>query len=187
MILAGDLRKGTKILWRSEPYTVIDYQHVKPGKGGAFMRTKMKNLINGLIYEETFRSEEKLETPNLVYRNMTYLYSQDNNYEFLDQENYDQISLNKNQVEEILPYLKEQTSFNVLYFNDKPISVNPPLFMELEVVDTPPGVKGDTAQGGSKSATLETGLVLSVPLFVNQGDIIKVDTRDNKYIERIKK
>lgn len=187
MVLAGDLRKGTKILWRNEPYVVMDYQHVKPGKGGAFMRTKMKNLINGLIYEETFRSEEKLPTPDLEYRDMLFLYSQDGNYEFLDQENYDQVSFSKNQIEEVVPYLKEQTVFNVLYFNDKPISVNPPLFMELEVVDTPPGVKGDTAQGGSKPAVLETGLTLYVPLFVNNGDIIKIDTRDAKYIERIKK
>lgn len=187
MILAGDLRKGTKILWRNEPYMVVDYQHVKPGKGGAFMRTKMKNLVNGLIYEETFRSEEKFPTPDLENRNMLFLYQQDGNYEFLDQENFDQVSLSKNQIEEVIPYLKEQTIYNVLYFNDKPISVNPPLFMELEITDTPPGVKGDTAQGGTKPATLETGLVLHIPLFVNQGDIIKVDTRDGKYIERIKK
>lgn len=187
MVLAGDLRKGTKILWRNEPYVVIDYQHVKPGKGGAFMRTKMKNLISGLLHEETFRSEEKLPTPDLEYRDMLFVYEQDGNYEFLDQETFDQVSLNKNQVEEVLPYLKEQTVFSVLYFNDKPIAVNPPLFMELKVVATPPGVKGDTAQGGSKPATLETGHVLHVPLFVEEGDIIKVDTRDGKYIERIKK
>ncbi|CDK30875.1 elongation factor P [Candidatus Babela massiliensis] len=187
MVLAGDLRKGTKLLWRNEPYVVIDYQHVKPGKGGAFMRTKMKNLISGLLHEETFRSEEKLPTPDLEYRDMLFIYEQDGNYEFLDQETFDQVSLNKSQVEEVLPYLKEQTVFSVLYFNDKPISVNPPLFMELKVVETPPGVKGDTAQGGSKPATLETGHVLHVPLFVEEGDIIKVDTRDGKYIERIKK
>lgn len=187
MVLAGDLRKGTKLLWRNEPYVVIDYQHVKPGKGGAFMRTKMKNLISGLLHEETFRSEEKLPTPDLEYRDMLFIYEQDGNYEFLDQETFDQVSLNKSQVAEVLPYLKEQTVFSVLYFNDKPISVNPPLFMELKVVETPPGVKGDTAQGGSKPATLETGHVLHVPLFVEEGDIIKVDTRDGKYIERIKK
>ncbi len=187
MVLAGDLRKGTKLLWRNEPYVVIDYQHVKPGKGGAFMRTKMKNLISGLLHEETFRSEEKLPTPDLEYRDMLFIYEQDGNYEFLDQETFDQVSLNKSQVEEVIPYLKEQTVFSVLYFNDKPISVNPPLFMELKVVETPPGVKGDTAQGGSKPATLETGHVLHVPLFVEEGDIIKVDTRDGKYIERIKK
>lgn len=187
MILAGDLRKGSKILYKGEPYIVIDYQHVKPGKGGAFMRTKMKNLISGLMHEETFRSEEKLPTPDLQYRDMLYMYEQDKFYEFLDQESYEQVSLSKGQLEEVLPYLKEQTIYTALYFNDQPIAVTPPLFMELEVKETPPGVKGDTAQGGSKPATLETGLVLQVPLFVNEGDIIKVDTREGKYIERVKK
>lgn len=187
VILAGDLRKGSKILYKGEPYIVIDYQHVKPGKGGAFMRTKMKNLISGLMHEETFRSEEKLPTPDLQYRDMLYMYEQDKFYEFLDQESYEQVSLSKGQLEEVLPYLKEQTIYTALYFNDQPIAVTPPLFMELEVKETPPGVKGDTAQGGSKPATLETGLVLQVPLFVNEGDIIKVDTREGKYIERVKK
>lgn len=187
MILAGDLRKGSKLLYRGEPYVVIDYQHVKPGKGGAYMRTKMKNLISGLVHEETFRSEEKLQVPDLQYKEMLYIYEQDGLYEFLDQDTYEQIALNKEQIEDILPFLKEQSIYTVLYFNDRPIAVNPPLFMELKVTETTPGVKGDTAQGGSKSATLETGLVLQVPLFVNEGDLIKVDTRDSKYIERVKK
>lgn len=187
MVLAGDLRRGSKILFRGEPYSVVDYQHVKPGKGGAFMRTKMKNLISGLVHEETFRSEEKLPVPDLQYREMSYLYEHDGLYEFLDQDSYEQLALNKDQLSDILQYLKEQTVYTVLFFNEKPIAVNPPLFMEMEVKETPPGVKGDTAQGGSKPATLETGLVLQVPLFVNEGDIIKVDTREDKYIERIKK
>ena len=186
MILAGDLRRGSKLLFRDEPYSVIEYQHVKPGKGGAYMRTKMKNLITGLVREETFRSEEKLAIPQLDYRKMAYLYEQDGIYEFMDQDSYDQVALNKNQIEEVILYLKEQTVYDILYFNDRPITVSAPLFMELEVKETPPGVKGDTAQGGSKPATLETGLVLQVPLFVNEGDVIKVDTRDDKYIERVK-
>lgn len=186
MVLAGDLRKGTKILFRGEPYTVTEYQHVKPGKGGAFMRTKMKNLISGNIHEETFRSEEKLETPDLQYKDMLYLYEQDGLYEFLDQESFEQIAFNKEQISEVLDYLKEQTVYNVLYFNDKPITVSAPLFMEFEVKETPPGVRGDTAQGGAtKPATLETGLVIQVPLFVNEGNVIKIDTREGKYIERI--
>jgi elongation factor P len=187
MIAAGDLRKGSKILFKDEPYVVVDFQHVKPGKGGAYMRTKMKNLISGLVHEHTFRSEEKLPTPNLEYRQMQYLYEHDGQYEFLDQENFDQVSLSKEQIDQALPYLKEQEVYTVLYFNDRPIEVTPPLFMELKVVETVPGVKGDTAQGGSKPAKLETGLVLQVPLFVNEGDIIKVDTRDGNYIERVKK
>jgi elongation factor P len=187
VILAGDLRRGTKILYKGEPYTVLEYQHVKPGKGGAYMRTKMKNLISGLVFEETFRSEEKLETPNLEYREMLYVYQQDGFYEFLDQESYDQVTFNKEQLGDVINFLKEQTIYTVLYFDERPIAVNPPLFMDLEVVETPPGVRGDTAQGGSKPAKLETGLVLQVPLFVDEGDIIKVDTRDAKYIERVDK
>ncbi len=188
MILAGDLRKGTKILYKNEPYVVIDFQHVKPGKGGAFMRTKMRNLISGLVHEDTFRSEEKLPVPDLQYRDMVYIYENDGLYEFLDQDSYDQVALNKDQLSDVLSFLKEQTKYTILYFGEKPIAVTPPLFMELEVKETVPGVKGDTAQGGgSKLATLETGLSLQVPLFVNEGDILKVDTRDSKYIERIKK
>lgn len=186
MVIAGDLRKGTKILHKGDPYTVIDYQHVKPGKGGAYMRTKMKNLITGNVQEHTYRSDEKIDTPDLAYKEMLYVYEQDGLYEFLDQESYDQVSFNKDQVSDVLEYLKEQTVYNVLYFNNKPIAVNPPLFMNLQVVETPPGVKGDTAQGGgSKPATLETGLVLQVPLFINEGDVLKVDTREGKYIERV--
>jgi elongation factor P len=187
VILAGDLRRGTKILYKGEPYTVLEYQHVKPGKGGAYMRTKMKNLISGLVFEETFRSEEKLETPNLEYREMLYVYQQDGLYEFLDQESYDQVTFNKEQLGDVINFLKEQTIYTVLYFDERPIAVNPPLFMDLEVIEAPPGVRGDTAQGGSKPAKLETGLVLQVPLFVDEGDIIKVDTRDAKYIERVDK
>lgn len=188
MILAGDLRRGTKVLHKGEPYSVLEYQHVKPGKGGAYARIKMKNLISGLVHEETYRSEEKLETPDLEYKDMLFAYEHDNLYEFLDQESFEQVAFDKNQVSEVLDFLKEQTVYNVLYFNGKPIAVNAPLFMELAVKETPPGVKGDTAQGGAtKPATLETGLVIQVPLFVNEGDLIKVDTREAKYIERVKK
>lgn len=188
MISTSDFRKGCKILFRDEPYMVVDYQHVKPGKGGAFVRTKMKNMLTGLMHEETFRSGEKFPSPDLAYRQMLFLYEQDGLYDFMDQESFEQISLNKDQVEEVLDYLKEQTIYTVLYFDDRPIAVTPPLHMELMVKETPPGVKGDTAQGGAtKPATLETGMVIQVPLFVNEGDLIKVDTRTGAYIERVKK
>lgn len=188
MILASEFRKGTKILFKGAPYMVLDYQHVKPGKGGAFMRTKMKNMITGLVHEETFRSEEKLSQPDLEYREVQYLYQGDGLYQFMDQESYEQVAFDKEQVSEVLDYLKEQTNYNVLYFEGKPIAVTPPIHMELKVETTPPGVRGDTAQGaGTKPATLETGLVIQVPLFVDEGDIIKVDTRDAKYIERVNK
>lgn len=188
VISTSEFRKGSKILFRDEPYTVVDFQWVKPGKGGAYIRTKMKNMITGLVREETFRSGEKLESPNLTYHDMQYLYKEDTLYHFMDQNSYEQVALNKDQIEEVEPFLKEQEIYNVLYFSERPIAVTPPLFMELKVVETPPGVRGDTAQGGAtKPATLETGLVLQIPLFVEEGDLIKVDTRDSKYIERVKK
>lgn len=166
---------------------VLEYHHVKPGKGGAFVRTKMKNLITGLVHEETFRSEEKFPSPNLEYKDMQYLYLDDGLYNFMDQESFEQVALNKSQLEEVLNYLKEQTVYTILYFKGQPIAVTPPMFMELLVVETPPGVKGNTAQGGAtKPATLETGMVLQIPLFVNEGDLIKVDTRNDEYIERVK-
>lgn len=167
---------------------VLEYHHVKPGKGGAFVRTKMKNMITGLTHEELFRSGEKFPEPDLEYREMQYLYKEDDLYNFMDQESFEQVALNENQISDVLDYLKEQTIYTILYFEGRPIAVTPPLFMELEVTEAPPGVKGDTAQGGgSKPVTLETGLVLQAPLFVEAGDVIKVDTRDGKYIERVKK
>ncbi len=167
---------------------VLEYHHVKPGKGGAFVRTKMKNMLTGLIHEELFRSGEKFPIPDLEYHQMQFLYLEDGLYNFMDQESYEQISLNKDQVEEVLDYLQEQIMYTVLYFGEKPIAVTPPLFMELKVKETPPGVRGDTAQGaGSKPATLETGLVIQVPLFINEGDLLKIDTRTGDYIERVKK
>lgn len=166
---------------------VMDFVHVKPGKGGAFMRTKMKNLITGLMREETFRTEEKFADPGLESKDMQYLYKDHDLYNFMDMESYEQISFNKNQIEEILDLLKEQESYTVLYFQNKPISVTPPMFMNLKVISAPPGVRGNTAQGGaSKPITLETGLVLQAPLFVDEGDVIKIDTRDLQYIERVK-
>lgn len=188
MIATSDFRKGTKILYRGEPYLIVDFQHVKPGKGGAFMRTKMKNMITGLILEDTFRSGEKFEAPDLEYQDMVYLYEDNGLYNFMDQNSYEQVAFTKDQIGEAFNFLKEQTVYNILNFEGKPIAVTAPLFMELEVKETPPGVRGDTAQGGaSKPATLETGLVIQVPLFVNEGDKVKVDTRDSSYIERVQK
>jgi len=188
VIATSDFKKGCKILFKDEPYMVLDYQHVKPGKGGAFVKTKMKNMITGLVREETFRSGEKFNRPDMQYREMQYLYEDDGLYNFMDQESFDQVALNKDQLTEVLDYLKEQTIYTILYFNDKPIGVTPPIFMELEVTETQPGVRGDTAQGGAtKPATLETGLVVQVPLFVNEDEFVKIDTRDGKYIERVKK
>lgn len=186
MIAAGDVRKGTKVLYKNEPYMVIDFQWTKPGKGGAYIKTRMKNMITGLIHEDTFRASEKLPQPDLQYRDMQYLYKDGELYQFLDQESYEQVGFNKKQLEDALPYLKEEIIYTVLFFSERPIAVTPPLFVELKVTETPPGVRGDTAQGGAtKPATLETGHVVQVPLFVNEADTIKVDTRDGSYIERV--
>lgn len=188
VIATSDFKKGAKLLLKGEPYIIVDFQHVKPGKGGAFVRTKMKNLITNLIKEETFRSGERFDQPDLEYKNMQYLYEQDGLYNFMDQDSYEQVAFDAKQIADVLEYLKEQAVYAILYFDGRPISVQPPMFMELLVKETPPGVKGDTAQGaGTKPATLESGLVVQVPLFVNEGDIIKVDTRENLYIERVKK
>lgn len=188
MISATDFRKGTKFLYNNAPHSVVDFQKVKPGKGGAFVRTKMKNLLTGSIYEETFRSEEKFPEPDLARREMQYLYHDGEFYNFMDQESYEQAAFSPSQIETVKDFLKEQSIYDVLYFEGNPIAVTPPLFMELQVTKTQPGVRGDTAQGGAtKPATLETGLVLNVPLFVNEGDLVKVDTRDSSYIERVKK
>lgn len=188
MIATTDFKKGIKILYNNAPYTILDYHHVKPGKGGAFVKTKMRNMITGLIWEDTFRSGEKFQQPDLEYNEMQYLYSDGDLYHFMDQKTFDQVSFNKEQIEEVLDFLKEQEVYVVLNFEGKPITVTAPMFMELTIKETMPGVRGDTAQGGAtKPATLESGLVIQVPLFVNEGEVVKIDTRDKKYMERVKK
>jgi len=184
VIATSDFRRGsTKVLWNNEPWLIVEFQHVKPGKGGAFVRTKLRNLVTGRILDETFRSGEKFDEPNLERKKMQYLYA-DDLYHFMDQESYEQVDLSADQVAVVKDYLKDEEIYSMLYFNGKPIAVEPPTFMILKVASTVPGVKGDTAQGGNKPATLETGVTVQVPLFVNEGDRIKVDTRDDKYIER---
>lgn len=187
MISTSDFKKGRKILFRNEPYMVLDFMHVKPGKGPAYVRTKMKNMITGLIHEELFSSGEKFEDPGLEYKDMQYLYNDESLYHFMDLDSFEQVSLNKNQIEEALDYLKEQEIYNALYFQGRLIAISAPMFMELKVTDAPPGIRGNTAQGGAtKPVTLETGFVVHAPLFVEEGDILKIDTRSGEYIERIK-
>ena len=186
MIATSDFKRGsTKILWNDEPWLVVEFQHVKPGKGGAFVRTKLKNMITNRILEETFRSGVKFASAGLERNDVQYLYS-DDQYHFLDQTSFEQVSFSAAQIATVKNYLKEDTIYSVLLFRGEPIAVEPPLFMELEVTETIPGVKGNTAQGGSKPATLSTGLTVNVPLFINEGDFLKIDTRDGSYIERVK-
>jgi elongation factor P len=166
------------------PYVVVDYQWVKPGKGGAFNRTKMKNMRTGSIIERTFRTEEKVERAELEERKAQFLYRSDDEFHLMDTETYEQFFLTAKQMGEAPNYLKEEMVVTILSHRGEPLSVETPIFVELAVAETDPGVRGDTASGGSKPATLETGAVIQVPLFINVGDRLRVDTRTGSYIER---
>jgi len=186
MITTSEFRKGSKIEFKGDPYEIIDFQHVKMGRGGAIVRTKMKNIRTGSTIEETFKGGEKLNTPNLEEKSMQYLYNQDEMYFFMDMENYEQIPLSFEQLGESKKFLKENMEVKILYYSSTPLTVQLPIFVELTIAKTAPGVKGDTASGGSKPAVLETGLTVKVPFHLNEGDIIKLDTRTSEYIERVK-
>ncbi|HJA92983.1 MAG TPA: elongation factor P [Candidatus Eisenbergiella merdipullorum] len=185
MISAGDFRNGVTIEVDGNIFQIIEFQHVKPGKGAAFVRTKLKNIINGGVVEKTFRPTEKFPQARIDRKDMQYLYADGDLYTFMDTETYDQISLNKDTVGDALKFVKENEVCKVCSHNGSVFAVEPPLFVELEVTDTEPGFKGDTATGASKPATVETGAVVSVPLFVNQGDKIKIDTRTGEYLSRV--
>lgn len=187
MISTSDFKRGRKIEFKSEPCEIVDFQHVKIGRGGAIVRTKMKSLRTGNILEHTFRSGEKVETPQFEEKEMQYLYVQDGMYYFMDMETYEQTPLTSEQLGEAKKFIKENMNVKVLYFNKAPLSIEIPTFVELVVAKTDPaGFKGDTASGGNKPATLETGAVVRVPFHINEGDTIKIDTRTAEYIERAK-
>jgi elongation factor P len=182
----AEFRKGLKIELEGEPYVITDFLHVKPGKGGAFVRTKLKSLVTGNVIDRTFRSGEKVQTPALDERNMQYLYREGEAYNFMDSDTYEQLTLTADQLGEDSNFLKENVQVRIVFHNGKPIGVELPFFVELTIVKSEPGVRGDTARGGTKPATVETGAVIQVPLFLNEGDRIKVDTRTGEYIERAK-
>ncbi len=186
MISTSDFRKGMKIEYKGEPCEILDFQHVKMGRGGANVRTKMRGLVSGSVWEENFRSGEKFERPAMEEKNMQYLYYQDGLYYFMDTETYEQVPFNEAQLGDKKLFLKENITASVLYYKGNPIGVELPTFVELQVAETEPGFKGDTASGGSKPAKLESGAVIKVPLHINQGDKVKVDTRTGEYIERVK-
>jgi elongation factor P len=186
MYTTADFRKGLKVEMDGEPYVIVDFQHVKPGKGGAFVRTKLKHLITGRVLDNTFRSGERLKKPDLVERDMQYLYREGDRYCMMDNDNFEQVMLTADQVGEARAYLTENLNLKVLFFNQQPVAVELPLFVELEVAQTEPGVRGDTASGGTKPATLESGATIQVPLFINAGDRVRVDTRTGSYMERVK-
>ena len=184
MISAGDFRNGITIEVDSNIFQIIEFQHVKPGKGAAFVRTKLKNIINGGVVEKTFRPTEKFPQARIDRKDMQDLYSDGELFTFMDMETYDQVALNAETVGDTLKFVKENEICKVCSHNGNVFAVEPPLFVELEITDTEPGFKGDTATGASKPATVETGAVVYVPLFVNQGDKIKIDTRTGDYLSR---
>lgn len=186
MIQAGDLRRGMKIEFKGEPYEVIEAQHVKMQQRAPIMRVKIKSLKTGRVIDETFSAGDKIELPQLEEKEMQYLYSQGNEYVFMDMETYEQVSINEEALGEAKKFIKENMNVHVLYYKGQPITVEPPMFVELRVVETEPPFKGDTASGGTKPAILETGATIKVPFHIVEGDIIKVDTRTGEYVERIK-
>lgn len=185
MVSAGDFKKGLTIEIDGQVWVIVDFQHVKPGKGAAFVRTKLKNIMQGNVLERTFSPTDKFPKAHVETKSMEYLYSDGELYYFMDQETYEQIPLNHSQVEDALNYIKENMPVTIKFFKGQAFSVEPPNFVELVVAETEPGFKGDTATAGSKPAILETGAKIMVPLFINQGDKIRVDTRTGEYMERV--
>lgn len=185
MIFAGDLRQGVKVEVDGVPFVVTDYQWVKPGKGGAFMRTKLKNMRTGAVIDRTFRTEEKLPSAELEEKRVQYMYRSGDEFHFMDTETYEQFFLPEDQLGNARAYLREEMVVTIVSHRGAPLAVEVPTFVELVVAETDPGVRGDTASGGSKPATLETGAVIQVPLFINVGDRLRVDTRTGNYIERV--
>ncbi|ERJ84128.1 translation elongation factor P [Peptostreptococcaceae bacterium oral taxon 113 str. W5053] len=185
MISAGDFRKGVTFEMDGDVYEILDFQHVKPGKGAAFVRTKIRSVMAGGSKELTFNPNDRYPAARIDTKEMQYLYNDGELYYFMDQESYEQIPLDQEAVEEAIKYLKENDFATIRFYRGTPFSVAAPNFVELEVTETEPGVKGDTASGASKPATVETGAVVTVPLFVNIGDKIKIDTRTNEYLSRV--
>ena len=185
MIFAGDFRNGTTFEMDCQVYRVVEFQHVKPGKGAAFVRTKLKNVIVGTTMEKTFNPSEKVEEVSITTSEMQYLYNDGETYTFMDNNTYEQVELNKDSIEDILPYLLDNMNVKVLSYKGNIFGVEPPTFVELEVTYTEPGIKGATATGSTKPATVETGASFQVPLFVEIGDKIRIDTRTGEYMERV--
>lgn len=184
MISVNDLRTGLTLELDGEIFSVIEFLHVKPGKGAAFVRTKLRNVRTGAVSERTFRAGERVPRAHIETRQMQYLYSDGNGYHFMDTETFEQIALSKSNLDDAINYLTENMVIGIQIYEGTPIGVDLPTAVELEITETEPGFRGDTASGGTKPATLQTGLVVQVPLFVEQGDIIKVDTRTGEYLSR---
>ena len=183
----SDIRKNLKFLLEGVPVTVVEFQFVKPGKGQAFTRTKLRNMLTGTMLERTFKTGERFEKADMEERQQQFLYPEGDKFVFMDTKSYEQLFLNGDQLGEARMFIQDGMMVDVLFWNDRPIGVTPPTFVELKIVETEPGYKGDTSTNTLKQAKLETGASVGVPLFVNEGDVIKIDTRTYEYVERVKK
>jgi elongation factor P len=184
-VSTNQFKTGMCIMYNDKMWTIVDFQHVKPGKGGAFVRTKLKELKTGRVNDVTFRAGEKVDDVRVEQKRLQYLYNDGGSFHFMDTESYEQFEIDADFVGDAAKWLKDNDEVQVVYAGGEMIGVEPPMFVELQVTDTDPGFKGDTVQGGTKPATLETGAVVQVPMFVEQGDTLKIDTRDGSYITRV--
>lgn len=185
MYETSDFKKGLKILMEDQPFVIVDFQHVKPGKGNQFTRTKMRNLLTGQNREMTIKSGEKFGVPNVETKEMNYLYQDETGYTFMDPSNYEQTNIMPNEIGDAKNFLTENLKVMVVFFNERPVGVEVPRAVHLKVTQTDPGVKGDRVTGGTKPATLETGLVVNVPLHISEGDTLRIDTDSSEYVERV--
>lgn len=184
MVSSNDFRNNMTITYEGDAWQIIEFQHVKPGKGAAFVRTKMRNLCTGAVIEKSFNPTERFENAMIDRREMNYLYETDGQYTFMDNETFDQLELSKDQLGDALNFLMENMTVKVVIYEGRILGVELPNTVEMKVVETDPGIRGDTATGGSKPAKMETGYVVRVPLFINEGDTLRIDTRSGDYIER---
>ena len=187
MYATTDFKKGLQIEYNNQAWTISDFQHVNPGKGAAFTRTKLKNLETGRVVEVNFRSGEKVGVPDVQTKEMQYLYNDGSSFTLMDQESYDQVQLTNDEIGDAKDYMIENMNVHVTYYKGKPVSVQLPNFVELKVAETQPNIKGDTSGGGGKPAKMETGVVVTVPFHISEGDVLKIDTRTGEYLERVKK
>lgn len=184
MISAGEFRNGVTIEYEGSIFVILEFQHVKPGKGAAFVRTKIKNLKSGAVVEKTFRPTEKMPKAHIDRLDMQYLYSDGDLFHFMNTESFDQIAINASEIGDTLKFVKENEMVKILSYDGQVFGIEPPLFVELKIIETEPGFAGNTAQGATKPATVETGAVVNVPLFINQDEVIKIDTRTGEYLGR---
>ncbi|MBN2693601.1 elongation factor P [bacterium] len=186
MYSTSDFKKGLKIELEGAPFVIVDFQHVKPGKGGAFVRTKLKNLLNSRVVDRTFRSGEKVDPADVDERSMQYLYREGDMFIVMDNETYEQTQMPLESVGDAERWLLDDTTVTILVYKGAPVNIEVPNFINFEIMETEPGFKGDTAQGGTKPAKIATGTTINVPLFINEGDIVRIDTRTGDYLERVK-